>query len=70
VRELANWEPDHYERVLRWPLREALLAFEQKLKREAREDYQQELMRFAIRSPWIAKSSERKPPDPPPILRD
>ena len=68
MRELAGWQPPRYPAVARWPLREALLAFEQRLKREARDDYRHELLRFAMREPWLGKG-DRKPPKPPDILR-
>lgn len=70
VRELAGWDPSEYDRVLCWPLREALLSFEHHLRIEARTDYQQDLLRYAVVVPWIEKEKDRRPPELPLILKD
>jgi hypothetical protein len=68
VRELAGWAPDRYDLVLSWSLREALLAYEQKLKKEARASYFQETVIFSILAPWTKEAG--KPPQLPDILKD
>ena len=71
MRELAGWDVSQYPRIVRWPIREALLSYEQKLKREAREDYQQELLQFSAQAAWMTKQErERSHPKLPPILKD
>jgi len=67
VRELAEWQPDQYARVTCWPLREALLAFEQRMKRHAHDDYRADLLVHAVMAPYLSKNAT--PPDIPPILR-
>jgi hypothetical protein len=49
-------------------LREALLSYEQKLKKEARASYFQETVIFAILAPW--QKEQGKPPQVPDILKD
>jgi len=66
ARELAGFDPVRLRDVIRWPLREALLAYERLLRLEAQEAYDAELLRFAILAPW---SKDAKPPKVPPILR-
>lgn len=70
MRELADWQPDQYERIACWPLREALLSFEQKQKREAREEFRWESLIHAALAPHMKNERDRKPPDPPEILKD
>lgn len=67
---MAGWDPLKYEAVLGMPLREVVLSYEAGLREQARADYQHELLRFAVVSPYLEKKGNRKPPEPPPILRD
>ena len=62
VRELAEYQVDRYPAVLRWPIGEALMAYEAKLKADAQNDYAVQLQ--------IAASAGVKAPDMPPILRE
>lgn len=68
MRELASWDPDRFDAVLSWPLREALLSYERKLKKEAQVGYFQETVIFAILAPWTKEQG--KPPQVPEILKD
>jgi hypothetical protein len=70
VRELADWNPDDYERVTCWPLREALLSLEQRLKQRARDDFRWESLIHAVIAPHVKNARDRKPPEPPEILKD
>lgn len=67
VRELADWQPDRYEAVARWPLREALLAYAERIKRSAREQYDQAMLIWAALAPHSKKATQ---PDLPAILRE
>lgn len=67
VRELAGYDWDRAQRVVNWPLREALLAFENLLQREAADVYAREVQTWAQLAPHMKKKS--KPPKPPEILR-
>lgn len=66
MRELAGWDPDEFERVDGWPLREALLAYEQRLKVRAAEAYDTALTHYYLVAPY---SKDAKPPEVPSILR-
>lgn len=68
VRELAGYDWPRMQRVLRWPLREALLAYENLLETEAREVYTHEVTVWSILAPHQKKKS--KPPKLPKILRE
>jgi hypothetical protein len=68
VRELAQYQPDRIEGVLRWPLREALIGYREKMISAARAAYRHELALWASIAPHSAKKSE--PPKPPAILRE
>lgn len=67
VRELAEYQPDRIEAVLRWPLREACIGYKEKMLASARAQYKHELALWASIAPHSAKKSE--PPKPPAILR-
>jgi hypothetical protein len=47
---------------MNWPIREALLAFLESLKRDAREDYRMQLLAYAF-------AGGEKPPELPAILK-
>lgn len=66
IRECCDYDPDRYAAAGKWPLREALVSFAEKLKRKALEQYRVELLIFAVQSPWMKKGG--KPPSPPEIL--
>jgi len=68
VRELAAYQPDLIEAVLRWPLREALIGYREKMLASARAAYSHELSMWAAIAPHSSKKME--PPKPPAILRE
>ena len=68
VRELAHYRVDAILGVLRWPIREALIAYREKMIAAARASYQHELGIWASIAPHSSKKSE--PPKPPAILRE
>jgi hypothetical protein len=68
VRELADYQPDRIEAVLRWPLREALISYREKMLASARRAYQHELQMWSAIAPHSSKRIEA--PKPPAILRE
>jgi hypothetical protein len=68
VRELANYRVDGLAAVLRWPMREALIAYRVRVRASALHDYERELSIWAAIAPHSPKKSE--PPKPPAILRE
>jgi hypothetical protein len=68
VRELANYRVEAFPTVLRWPLREALIAYRNKVMDAARAAYRHELSVWAAIAPHSGKKSE--PPKPPSILQE
>ena len=68
VRELADYQPDRIAAVLRWPLREALIGYREKMLASARRAYQHELTMWTAIAPHSAKKIEA--PKPPAILRE
>lgn len=67
VRELADWNPALYRAVERWPLREALLAYLERIRASARAQYDQAMLIWAALAPH-AKNARQ--PDLPPILKE
>lgn len=68
MRELSNWDPIAARQVLKWPLREALLAYEHKMRLEASEEHRYQMLLWA---PLAANSATKvKPPPPPAILQE
>lgn len=53
--------------VWRWPIREALLAFVERARETARQEYRSEVLVWAVTAPHMRKKT--KPPDVPAILR-
>lgn len=69
VRELAGYDVARYAEITRWPLAEALAAYENKLREDARRDYQVQYLAWAVLA--AAGATKRKrPPDLPEILKD
>jgi len=68
VRVLAAYNPLRCPEILGWPLRDALLAYEEHLKERAREDYKDAVLVFAVLAPHLKKGA--KPPKIPRILRE
>ena len=67
VRELAGYDPERAAQVLRWPLREGLLAYVDVLKKQAREEYKIAVLAWAPQAPYMKEDS--RPPSLPKILR-
>lgn len=65
VRALAGHEIDRYEAVMRWPLGEALAAYEAQLRETARQTWIVEYLAWNIRA---AAGSKEKAPKRPRIL--
>lgn len=68
VRELAHYRLEEIPRVLRWPMREALISYRSLMIEAARAAYRHELQVWAAIAPHGKKKSE--PPQPPPIIRE
>lgn len=47
VRELAGWDPTRIPAVLAWPMREALIAFRERVRREARDEHRFRVLEWA-----------------------
>lgn len=68
IRRLAV-TPDRFDAVLDFGVRDGLLAYEQILRDEAREDYRTNVLIWAtLAAGRVAK--EKKAPAKPPILKD
>jgi len=67
VRELSGWDPKQATNVIRWPIREALLAYVARLRGEALKAFQFESLMWAILAPYAKKKSD--PPKLPAILK-
>jgi hypothetical protein len=68
IRELAAYQPGQYAAVLRWPMREALIAYREKMIASARAAYKHELTLWAAIAPHNPKKTDA--PKPPAILRE
>ncbi len=68
VRELAGYEVARYAEIIRWPLAEALLTYEHRLRAEARRKYEIEYITWCILAQSRA-TKRKRPPEPPEILR-
>lgn len=63
MRELADHDYDKAQRVLCWPIREALLAYVERLRAQALGAYRHELLVWAALAPHAKKTPEApKPP--------
>lgn len=69
VRVIAEYNVARYPEVLRWPLAEGLLAFEHRMKQDARHDYELQLVTWAILAQSGA-SRQKSPPDIPALLKE
>lgn len=69
VRELADHDHEKAQRILRWPLREALHAYRSRMRRYALEDYRHRLIVWAVTAPYL-KGGDRHAPGIPAILRE
>jgi hypothetical protein len=66
IRVLSGYNPHRFTEILTWPLRDALLAYEQHLREEARKEYRTALQVYASLAPYSNK--KLKPPTLPKIL--
>ena len=62
IRELAGYDVDRYDVIARWPLAEALIAFEHCLQ-------QHELEQFRHEQSLFAAGRLKKAPTVPPLLK-
>jgi hypothetical protein len=67
VHELARYDPLRIPVVLRWPLREAMLAYVNQLKREALDSWRHAELCYVAVAPHSTKPGN--PPKAPRILR-
>ena len=67
VRELAGWDPDRAKTIIRWPIREALLAYIARFKEEALKAFRFESLMWAVLAPHAKKKTD--PPKIPAILK-
>jgi len=67
VRVLADYDPSRIPALLRWPLREALLCYVERLKREATIEYRHQVLVWAMTAPHV--KGKQKPPGIPAILK-
>jgi len=65
---LSGYNPEDFDRVLRWPLRDALLAFENVLREQAAVEYRHASLLYAVMAPHL-KKGKLKAPKVPKILR-
>lgn len=67
VRELAGNDPERMRAVIRWPVREALLAYVALMQDASMEAYRWNTLIWWARAPNVKKPG--RPPSVPPILR-
>jgi hypothetical protein len=68
VHELAGYDPDRIAKVLKWPLREALLCYLERLKHSALEAWRHDYLVWASIAPHTTKPGDA--PRAPQILTD
>lgn len=64
---MSDWDPVHARKVVKWSLREALLAYLARLRKEAMENHRIEFLVWAMLAPYGKKKTD--PPRLPDILR-
>lgn len=69
MRELAGYDVARYREIKHWPLAEALLAYENKLREDARRDYHVEYLAWANLAATGA-TKRKRPPELPAILKE
>lgn len=69
VRQLADYDAARYAEILRWPLVEALLAYEHRLRAQAQRRYDMQLLTWCILVQSGA-TKRKRPPELPAILKD
>lgn len=68
VRDLAGWDPDHYARVTRWPIREALASYARSRRIQVKEDYHLDQLHYLLQAPHV--KDPIPVPEIPKILKD
>lgn len=68
IREIARYDVETARRVFRWPLREALLAYYDLLRRRAVDHHRNALLQWASLAATATKKLD--PPQMPAILRE
>ena len=68
IRELAGYDNDRARAILRWPIREGLIAYRERVRELALEDWRHAMLVWAIRTQWVAKGKRPRPPAKPAIL--
>ena len=69
MREVAGYDVSRYAEITKWPLAEALVAYENKLREDAQRDYQVEYLAWASLAATGA-TKRKKPPELPAILKE
>lgn len=69
VQEIADGDFDRAARILRWPLRSALLCYRRRMKTLAVADLRHRWLLWAVTAPHFAKGKQPNPPEIPEILR-
>lgn len=69
MREVARNDYDRALQVLRWPVRELLIAYLEAFKDQLREDLRHRQLMFQIRVAW-GGGRDLQPPQIPPLLRE
>jgi hypothetical protein len=65
---MAGHDPGRFAEVMDWPLRELFLGFLDRLRERARDNYELELLVWAILAPY--QKHQTRAPNLPRILRD
>jgi hypothetical protein len=64
---MAGFDPGRYAEVMDWPLRDLFLGFIERLRDQARRNYEVEMLIWATLAPH--QKRQQKPPDVPALLR-
>lgn len=64
VLELCDGDLDRSSRIVRWPLREALIVYLHRKQAEALEDWRDRRLEWAILAPWTKKGQNKEPKKP------
>lgn len=68
MRQLAGYDVERAQRIIKWPLREALLSYVNYMREQAALNYRIDTIVWAVLAPYSEKGSN-KPPRVPDILR-
>lgn len=70
VRELADYNPARYKDVIKYPLAEALIAYESRLRDDAQRDFEFSCLMYQIGCAGFSGGKGLRKPEMPPILKD